>query len=79
MMDPMVFGRQLELLMDGHADDPFWLTHIGELTQCQLGALYVAMRLGERKRQERSEGSDAMDRVLATLVLSQSWTTKGCS
>jgi len=77
MMDPTAFGRQLERLMDGHADDLFWLSHVEELSPCQLGAFYVAVRLGERRRTERRGGAGALDRVLDALGMSRSWVVGG--
>lgn len=71
MMDPAVFGRQLERLMAGEADDPFWLSHLDELTPCQLGALYVALRLVKVKHR------DALDKVVALLGLSEPWVVNG--
>ena len=71
MMEPGLFGRQLERLMGGEADDPFWLAHLDELTPCQLGALYVALRLAKLRHK------DALEKVVALLGLSEPWVVNG--
>jgi hypothetical protein len=77
MMDPKVFGPNLNRLMDGEVDDAFWLSHVGDPSQCQLGAFYVAMRLGERERGEKRARSAALDQVLAALGVPRSWMARG--
>lgn len=74
MMEPGLFGRQLERLMDGHADDSFWLTHLPQMTPCQLGALYVALRMVKRDRQV---AKDALHGVVSMLGLSEPWVVSG--
>ena len=77
MMDPKVFGPKLNQLMDGDVDDAFWITNVGDMSQCQLGAFYVAMRLGEGKRADKRARSAALDQVLATLGVPRSWMVRG--
>lgn len=70
-MDPAVFGRQLERLMAGEADDPYWIAQLDQLSPCQLGALYVALRMTKQRHKE------ALEKVVASLGLSEPWVVMG--
>ena len=70
-MDTSIFGHALERLMAGVVDDTFWLAHLTELSACQLGALYVALRLVRRP------APSLFKSIAAELGLSERWLTSG--